>query len=451
MKKIKYKKTNEKELVYASIAVFLFLVFLLNCKAALVRAAITDDVQSVESLVADGSDVRDKSGDDQLTALHYAAYYGNPRVLQTLIEKGADVNAADANGYTALHLAFLPFYPGMEIEEERATRAFASKMEAVKILLEKGASVTAKNRQRFTPLHFAVQYAANEKEILSTMIDKAGNLKELDNGVTRGLLFWSIAGKNKELTSLLISKSANVNARLSSDMTLVCYAASAGDPDIVENLARSGADLRAGRGHALPTPLFCASNERVFELLLKKGVDNTVKDARGLVAYELAPEETYSWKVNIWEAAARNDADAIRKFARYGGNVNAAGYYTAGKARLYGVSPMHIAALSNSADVVRALLEVRGQSNPPYRGNDFDFERMIGGDSFQSRCLGIFAPITNVIKGVTAMGRILQSGGTVQEKVNQSQVFISDMHSPAEMARRKGFQAIVTLLTQPGR
>lgn len=61
--------------------------------------------QEVESAIKAGADVnaKDESG---LTALMYAARFNdNPEVIQVLVKNGADVNAKNKNSETALRLA----------------------------------------------------------------------------------------------------------------------------------------------------------------------------------------------------------------------------------------------------------------------------------------------------------------------------------------------------------
>ena len=71
----------------------------------LMTAAAEGDLAGVEQALADGEDVhaKDAEGSD---ALMYAIYWGDPDVIQTLLDAGADANTAD-NYTTALAIAVL--------------------------------------------------------------------------------------------------------------------------------------------------------------------------------------------------------------------------------------------------------------------------------------------------------------------------------------------------------
>lgn len=76
-----------------------------------------------------------------MSTLHIAAqYHTNQKVIQTLINKGAEANTVTRFFDTPLHLA---------------CRWNSSNDEVVKVLIENGANVNAKNNDKITPLHFA--------------------------------------------------------------------------------------------------------------------------------------------------------------------------------------------------------------------------------------------------------------------------------------------------------
>ncbi|MBS4168055.1 ankyrin repeat domain-containing protein [Parachlamydia sp. AcF125] len=108
--------------------------------------------------------------------LHYAAYHDRPKVVQFLIQKGADVTARDKEGYLPLHWAaaqgsvkvvklLLTRHPasidakGMFDRTPLHRAVFNGKNGAVNLLIKEGANLNAQTSEENhlqTPLHFAV-------------------------------------------------------------------------------------------------------------------------------------------------------------------------------------------------------------------------------------------------------------------------------------------------------
>ncbi|XP_077639841.1 ankyrin repeat domain-containing protein 16 [Lonchura striata] len=73
---------------------------------ALHRAAVTAQDGSIQFLVSElGVDVNARATSLQLPALHYAAKEGHGHTIQTLLSLGADLQAKDGKGRSALHVA----------------------------------------------------------------------------------------------------------------------------------------------------------------------------------------------------------------------------------------------------------------------------------------------------------------------------------------------------------
>src|SRR5215813_4030570 len=103
---------------------------------ALVAAVRAGNRSAIEQQIAASPElIRGKDAGGS-TALHHAAGYGPLDNLQSLIDKGADVNAKNRRGSTPLHWA---------IHDEAKVR----------LLLAKGANVNAKQAQGRTPLFLA--------------------------------------------------------------------------------------------------------------------------------------------------------------------------------------------------------------------------------------------------------------------------------------------------------
>lgn len=105
-------------------------------------AAIGSVPAAQASLVDADLGARDSEG---WTALHYAAFFGHPRVVELLCQAGAPVNARSAHagacsGCTPLHAA-----------------SAAGRLAVVQVLLEAGARPDARDEAGYTALHQAVE------------------------------------------------------------------------------------------------------------------------------------------------------------------------------------------------------------------------------------------------------------------------------------------------------
>ncbi len=93
-----------------SISILIFVVILtpVFCLADIAdqlnQAAMENNIQMVNDLIAKGADVNAKSHYG-LTDLYVAIWNGNTEVVKILIKKGADVNEKSDNGETALSIA----------------------------------------------------------------------------------------------------------------------------------------------------------------------------------------------------------------------------------------------------------------------------------------------------------------------------------------------------------
>jgi hypothetical protein len=86
------------------------------------------------------------------TALHYAAAAGNNEIVQTLLDRGADINARSPNLTTPLMIA-----------------AYEGYFPTVQLLLERGADVTLKNETGLNAADYAKRF--DRKDIIE-LVDR---------------------------------------------------------------------------------------------------------------------------------------------------------------------------------------------------------------------------------------------------------------------------------------
>ena len=90
------------------ILAFIFITFSCNKKpneseidTSLHQACRSGDIQQVQLLIANGSDINGKVNNGN-TPMHYAVEYGHLDVVELLIAKGADIDVKNNSGATPL-------------------------------------------------------------------------------------------------------------------------------------------------------------------------------------------------------------------------------------------------------------------------------------------------------------------------------------------------------------
>ncbi len=143
------KATNQKivALVIVSLLVLvgftLFAVKATDHRGDLRRALDRHDHFRLEELLKNHpglaeAEIPNRSPKDTWNPLHMAAYYGDNRAIEILLQHKAKVNAKDSNGLTPLHYV-----------------VSSGRHQSVTLLINKGADMNAKGRDGRTPLDLA--------------------------------------------------------------------------------------------------------------------------------------------------------------------------------------------------------------------------------------------------------------------------------------------------------
>ena len=214
---------------------------------------INASVADLDAEISKGASVNATGGVDGYkgSPLHYAVWYADISVIAALLDRGADLEAKDYIGQTALHLV------AQSISEaghkHPSTHWHSDQDNIAALLLERGADVNAQdNYDDLTPLHLA---------------------------------------RNPVVAALLVDYGADVNATAGSGWTPLSDAAWYGASDMVVLLLELGADISvvdsSGR-----TPLFAAllgvADADVVALLVEYGADIDAKNADGETACQFA-------------------------------------------------------------------------------------------------------------------------------------------------------------------
>lgn len=209
-----------------------------------------DDVDAIQMLLQRGAKVTDKDDLGQ-TALHFAAGAGNRKIVQLLLEEGADVNYVGKTS-SVISLA-----------------CKGGHIEVAKILFDK-ASLSFRDNKKMTPLHLAIEHLNYD-----------------------------------DVVPLLLRKGFSVDVRDASGATPLRLAVFAGKIDVAELLIEYGADVNAVDStsqtalHLVATREIRKNEYSITRLLLDSGADVNTQDADGMTALHYAVSKGKERLINL--------------------------------------------------------------------------------------------------------------------------------------------------------
>lgn len=214
------------------------------------------ELEKIETLLTNDPSLLNVRGDSSRTPLLEAILARQLAVCKFLLEKGADVNLANKEGFSPLHFA-----------------AFTGEIELAKLLIAKGALLSANaNVTEATPLDLAVN--AGRREMVDLLVARGAPLNQKDKKGNTPLLKAVLAGQ-AEIAGLLIARGAVVNEKDASGSSSLLLAAMTGQIDLVKFLIENNADINAVNSFG-STPASVAAREghpEIVELLIAKGAN----------------------------------------------------------------------------------------------------------------------------------------------------------------------------------
>ena len=160
---------------------------------AIVEALKAGDLETARTLIAEGADVDAPQGDGA-TALHWAAHRNDLDAATLLIEAGADVNTANTLGATPLWLA--------------AVNGSASMVER---LLESGANPNVSLKMGETPLMTAAR--SGDVETVEQLLQHGADVNAVEHERGQTALMWAVAQQHASVARVLIDSDADLRAR----------------------------------------------------------------------------------------------------------------------------------------------------------------------------------------------------------------------------------------------
>ena len=312
-------------------------------------------IDRVKELLEEGAgvDAKDKNGN---TALHKATQNQHPDIVQLLLDSGADSDIRNGDGQTPLSLAksedIIEIFH-RHIEKDRALLDAAEKgaIDQVKEALKRGANINAKDKKGDTALHKATQnrHPDVERFLLENGADRAA-----ENALELTALHFSKAYAPQDIEGLLQQKRA-INEMLR-------IFAEKGSIDRVKELLEQGANIDA-KDENKNTALHKATQNQhpaIVQLLLDSGADSDVRNRDGQTPFSLAKSCLAEAIIEIFhrhieknkaliDAAEKGTIDRVKELLEKGANIN-------GKDENKNTA-LHKATQNRRPDIVQLLLE----------------------------------------------------------------------------------------------
>jgi ankyrin repeat protein len=212
-------------------ALSLLLAGAIPAESPVADAAQAADVTQVRALLQQGADVN-AAQNDGLTALHWAALNDNEEIVSLLLYAGATVRPLTrVGGYTPLHLAARGGHTGV-----------------VQALLSAGASANVFTTTGVTAMHFAAQ--ANSSDIIVSLAEHGGDVDAPDGFQGRTPLMFAASRNAVDAVVTLLESGAD--ASLTTDLKDYTERKK-GDDDARAQRSRvraaeSGTEAAGGRG-----------------------------------------------------------------------------------------------------------------------------------------------------------------------------------------------------------
>lgn len=267
-------------------------------------SAIRENNLSQLKALLDQKGIASVADDRGITPLMYAAETGSVDAMRLLIDRGADVNAQNAFGSTALMWSAsdpakvrLLLGHGADVNiVARSGRtalivaAFTNpSAEIVRLLLAKGAKVGVMDRMHVTPLNAAT--FGNDTTTVRLLLEAGGDINTPDTFIGLTPLMNAAGNRNVEAVKLLLAHGAGVNAVSKTEglpkiqtgtvefggWTPLLMSAAFGPPEAVNVLLNAGAKIDAQDYRGF-TPLMLAVgtdryDRRTVNMLLSHGAD----------------------------------------------------------------------------------------------------------------------------------------------------------------------------------
>ena len=330
--------------------------------------------------------------------LYVAARNGYFEVVRCLLERGADPNASNERGYSALH-----------------STCHRGDSKLVDLLLQHGANANVKNSRGDTPLHEAAGGGQNDviRRLLSAGVDVNVTGKGKITPLHR-----SILSKHFATARYLLERGANPHIQSGSGNTALMFAMIASaDDELVDELIRCGPDICTANNSGT-TPLMQAVRSAPWHVLklIENGADTLARGVDDITVFHLLAvlEDTTSDHIShllkrrehlnveddegmspIHYAAQRQNPAMVRLLLEHGAKLNVRDRQ--------GRTPMHHAVRVFLVDDFR---DIFGDFLPPSSGEGVNFPDYDGWTPLHWACKGVQERIVKLLLSHNALDQV---------------------------------------------
>uniref|UniRef100_A0A8B9Q556 Ankyrin repeat domain-containing protein 17 n=1 Tax=Apteryx owenii TaxID=8824 RepID=A0A8B9Q556_APTOW len=271
-----------------------------NHDTALTLACAGGHEELVQTLLERGANIehRDKKGrSPRFTPLILAATAGHVGVVELLLARGANKEHRNVSDYTPLSLA-----------------ASGGYVNIIKILLNAGAEINSRTGSKLgiSPLMLAAMNG--HTAAVKLLLDMGSDINaQIETNRNTALTLACFQGRT-EVVSLLLDRKANVEHRAKTGLTPLMEAASGGYAEVGRVLLDKGADVNAPPvPSSRDTALTIAADKghyKFCELLISRGAHIDVRNKKG--------------NTPLWLAANGGHLDVVQLLVQAGADVDAA-------------------------------------------------------------------------------------------------------------------------------